>query len=481
MIIDKTKFTARNGYLEAAGKSVPAEFPETAKLYKRKVAGNFLLVDGAKIAEKLGGNDFCATRKLDGEMQIVFVRGDEVFMSGSGGKIRVGLPCLEACAEAIRSAGYRSASVVAELHVLGKDGKRTRVSDVARALGDETAASTLALAVFDILDLDGEKFTADHYSQKHEKICEIFPSVGDKVFPVEAKKASGKDAVRAIFEAWVGGEDAEGLVVHNETPIIYKIKPRHTIDAVVIGYTVGEGENCGKIRDILVAVLREDGSIQQFGATGNGFSEEQKSTLCEKLSSMGVESEYIETDSRNVAFRMVKPELVVELSATDFISENASGGTKFNKLLSYSDEGGYKASGSVPGVSVISLVFERIREDKSADPADARVSQLSDLCPFAEVKSRVCDKNARSEILVRKVYTKGNGKKFMVQKFVVWKTNKEASGMFPAYILHHTDYSCGRKDALKRDIRVSSSEEQIMKFLDEFLAENIKKGWDAVQ
>ena len=69
----------------------------------------------------------------------------------------------------------------------------------------------------------------------------------------------------------------------------------------------------------------------------------------------------------------------------------------------------------------------------------------------------------------------------MVQKFVVWKTNKEASGMFPAYILHHTDYSCGRKDALKRDIRVSSSEEQIMKFLDEFLAENIKKGWDAVQ
>lgn len=203
--------------------------------------------------------------------------------------------------------------------------------------------------------------------------------------------------------------------------------------------------------------------------------------FCEKLSGMTVESEYIETDSRNVAFRMVKPELVVELSATDFISENASGETKFNKLLSYSDEGGYKACGPVPGVSAISLIFERIREDKSANPVDVRVSQLSDLCPFAEVKSRVWDKNARSEILVRKVYTKGSGKKFMVQKFVVWKTNKEESGMFPAYILHHTDYSCGRKDALKRDIRVSSSETQIMKFLDEFLAENIKKGWEAVQ
>ena len=68
----------------------------------------------------------------------------------------------------------------------------------------------------------------------------------------------------------------------------------------------------------------------------------------------------------------------------------------------------------------------------------------------------------------------------MAQKFLVWKTNKEQTGRFPAYVLHHTDYSASRKDALKRDIRVSDSLEQINALLDQFIAENIKKGWEEV-
>lgn len=123
------------------------------------------------------------------------------------------------------------------------------------------------------------------------------------------------------------------------------------------------------------------------------------------------------------------------------------------------------------------MVFVRLRDDKTADPLGVRISQLSDLCPFSEVENYQSDANARCEMLIRKVYKKGEGKKLMLHKFAVWKTNKEGSGLFPAYVLHHTDFSCGRKESLKRDIRVSSSEAQIMKFLDEFVSDNIKKGW----
>ena len=83
----------------------------------------------------------------------------------------------------------------------------------------------------------------------------------------------------------------------------------------------------------------------------------------------------------------------------------------------------------------------------------------------------------KNEVLSRRVFTKGEGEKLMVQKFIVWKTNKEKNPLFPAYVLHYTDFSVSRKEQLKRDIRVSSSKEQIMQLLDSFISENIKKGW----
>ena len=68
----------------------------------------------------------------------------------------------------------------------------------------------------------------------------------------------------------------------------------------------------------------------------------------------------------------------------------------------------------------------------------------------------------------------------MLQKFVAWKTNKESDPRYPAYVFHYTDYSSGRKDPLKKDIRVAPTEAQIVAIFDAFLAENVKKGWNEV-
>lgn len=60
----------------------------------------------------------------------------------------------------------------------------------------------------------------------------------------------------------------------------------------------------------------------------------------------------------------------------------------------------------------------------------------------------------------------------MVQKYLVWKTNKEAAdSRFPAFVLHYTDFSVGRKEMLKRELR---------SMCDEMIAENVKKGWEKV-
>ena len=65
-----------------------------------------------------------------------------------------------------------------------------------------------------------------------------------------------------------------------------------------------------------------------------------------------------------------------------------------------------------------------------------------------------------------------------VALIAIWWAIK-ASGDFPAYVLHLTDFSPNRKDTLCREMRVSSSLEQIQQLCDQLKAENITKGWNA--
>ncbi len=66
----------------------------------------------------------------------------------------------------------------------------------------------------------------------------------------------------------------------------------------------------------------------------------------------------------------------------------------------------------------------------------------------------------------------------MVRKLLLWKTNKEAeSPEYPAYVAYFTDFSPNRKTPLEHDIRISNSQEQIGKLLEEMKAEYIVKGW----
>ena len=131
----------------------------------------------------------------------------------------------------------------------------------------------LHIAPFDIIDIEGEPCEVTHYKEKWTKLHRWF-NAGTLVRQVDATAATGRNEVEKIYTEWVIEGGAEGLVVHSEQPIIYKVKPRHTIDAVVIGYTVGEDAHAEMMRDMLLAVMRPDGILQQFASTGTGLTED---------------------------------------------------------------------------------------------------------------------------------------------------------------------------------------------------------------
>jgi len=83
-----------------------------------------------------------------------------------------------------------------------------------------------------------------------------------------------------------------------------------------------------------------------------------------------------------------------------------------------------------------------------------------------------------SEILRREVYSKTTKGVVAVRKLVMWKTNKQESDpSYPAYVVHFTDYSAGRKDPLQREVRVAPSQDVASKIADAMIEANIKKGW----
>ena len=79
-------------------------------------------------------------------------------------------------------------------------------------------------------------------------------------------------------------------------------------------------------------------------------------------------------------------------------------------------------------------------------------------------------------MLDRRVFRKNTGEKVFIQKFLIWKSNKSDYG-YGKYIFFHTDYSSSRKEPLKRDIKVASTEEKIRAFMEQAIAENVKKNY----
>ena len=440
--------------------------------YKKNIAGKFMLVEGAKLKSRVAGTDFCVTRKIDGHLQVLFYQDGEAVLLNSNGIDKAGrLHCLDVAKECLKKAGIREAVVAAELY-MPREGCRPRCADVSSALADESRSDQLCLAPFDIVSLDGKSFEGLPYQETYKALSDIFRV--DAVCPVQMMHASSLDEVQAIYDEWVECDGAEGLVIHSDSSIVAKVKPRHSIDAAIVGYTTGDRG----VRDLMLAVQREDGLFQVFAVGSGSLSDEDRASLAERLKKMDVESQYVLTDSRGIAYQMVRPEIVWEASVIEFIARGNDDKVRMNALVRFED-GQWMHEGMTPGVSTLGLSFIRERADKTPSETDIRISQITDLCPFEDVQ-KVGGEMAPCTILDRRVYRKISGDKVMLHKFLIWKTNKESSGRYPAFIFYHTDYSSGRKDILKRDMSYAPDEAGIRRIFEEEILANIKKGWEAV-
>lgn len=482
--IDKSRVEILLGHYGTAPASALSDAGLLPKVqeYRRMASARMQPLDREGITHKIPAGEYHVSRKVDGEFTVLVFRDGTAFSLNPGGTVRIGLPWLEEAAKSLSKAGIHNAMIAGELYVT-RDLGRPRVHDVctvARNPQSPADLKRLRFAAFDVMVKDDQPITQP-FAETWKLIQKWFVH-GELAHAVEAKSVKSIDEIQKLFEAWVDKEGAEGLVVRSDAAGQFKIKPRHTLDLAVLGFTESTEERQGMLHDVLVGVQRSDKTLQVLGRVGGGFSDDQRREMLSDLKDMSVDSEYAEVNGDNVAYQMVNPEWVMEVSCLDLLSSTTRGGTINRMVLDYRNNGsrGYHVVTKLPLATIISPQFVRRREDKHVRPEDCGVSQVANI-----VEVPMIDRDARqmtlpvSQILRREVYTKDLKGQTMVRKFLMWKTNKETgSDEFPAYVVHYTDFSPNRKDSLARELRVSNSQTQIDQLWDAFKVDNIKAGWN---
>ena len=457
--------------------------PIKAQECRRKLGARMMALDRASAKEKLPACDYFVSRKVDGEFTLLVIDGDHCCSVNPGGVVRTGLPFMQEAVALVGKTKHKKMLLAGELYVARTD-RRPRVHDVSRVARQPESQADLDLlkfAVFDIHEIDDKPAPAA-YAEVYKKIESTFKS-GKSIHPVETVRAKTVDDVLQRFAKWVDQEGGEGLVVRSDSGGLFKIKPRISLDVAVLGFTEGVDDRMGMIHDMLVGLMRQDSSFHILGRVGGGLSEDERRAWLSDLKDMVAQSDYAEVND-SVAYQMVRPEWVIEISCLDLINQTTRGGSIDRMVLGYDmPRNMYQSIRRLPLASPISPNFVRRREDKTIRHQDLRLHQVHEV-----IEVPMIDRDARqlslprSEILQREVFTKTIKGNLMVRKLLLWKTNKESEGgNFPAYVAYFTDFSPNRATPIDRDIRVSSSKEQIAALLAEMKSEYIVKGWAPAQ
>ena len=448
-----------------------------AQDYRRLTAQRMAPLEADEILTRFPAGEYFVSLKVDGEFDILVYDDGEALTVNPGGTVRVGLPLHREAVELFRKAGVRKAILAGELYFQKE--KRPRVHDVskvARQPASQAELDALAFAAFDIIQLDGLPH-ATPFAETWPKLSRLLQG-GKNVHVVETVMLKDAGEIETQFRKW-NDLGAEGTVVRSDVVGVFKLKPRHTIDAVVIGFTEGTDDRKGMIHDLLVAVMRADGCLHVLGHVGGGFTIDDRRAFLTDLTDDVVKSDYVEVNDQ-VAYHMVRPESVIEISVLDLIAQTTRNQPINKMVLNWnSGENKYEIVRRLPLAALISPQFVRRRDDKMLNANDIRIQQITD-----RVEVALADRDARqlnlpsSTLLRREVMTKVLKGNTMVRKLVMWQTNKESDAEhWPAYVLHYTDFSPNRKTPLERDLRVSSSREQIEELWSELATEAFVKGW----
>jgi len=200
-----------------------------------------------------------------------------------------------------------------ELIALRQDGRPLPFQDTASRTATQDTGPTVPLSVFlfDVLHLDGADLIDAEARQRHAALAR---SVPPELLMPRLVTASAEEAAAFFTDALAHGH--EGVVVKSLTAPYaagrrgagwIKVKPRHTLDLVVLAVEWGHGRRRGWLSNLHLGARDPDtGGFVMLGKTFKGLTDELLTWQTERLLAL--------EEHRDSYTVYVRPELVVEIA-----------------------------------------------------------------------------------------------------------------------------------------------------------------------
>jgi ATP-dependent DNA ligase len=437
--------------------------------YKHNVASKYLPVRGDQIGTRVFEMEkYYLSTKIDGHLCFIYKEGNNISILNHNNKP---FDRAELNKELESILKDQEGLFVGEIH-LHHENKRTRSYDLTKEISNDK--SDIRIAIFDILRLKDKEFQSNDWNNKKNILSEIFPKSGIIFYLDEVELSSRKD-IEVEFQKRAIDLNLEGVVVRGESGPVFKIKQYLSFDLVVLGYVNGHANDFSLLKEILIGVMIDKNKFLSVGIVVNGFTVSDRETLSVDFEKIKVESDSIQVSNSKLPFTMIEPKYIVEIESTDIITSNSDGFIKRPLLIFNNNFLLDKYSNSI---SLTTPVFKKFRQDKKVNEKDVGLNQITRVVDIIDKGEEESNKSS-SELIKRDVYVKITKGFKMVKKFLVWDT-KAVLNDYPKYVFYKIDYSPTRKDKMKRDIKVSNDEEQIMKIFDTEIETDIKSGWEKI-
>ncbi|ARP68958.1 ATP-dependent DNA ligase [Streptomyces pluripotens] len=229
----------------------------------------------------------------------------------------------------------------------GRVGSRT---DVAKAAAEVPVSPVF----FDTLAIDGDNLLDLPLAERHARLARLVPGPMRVRRTVVSGPEEIPEAERFLADALARGH--EGVMVKAlDAPYSagrrgaswLKVKPVHTLDAVVLAAEWGHGRRTGRLSNLHLGARNLDGTFAMLGKTFKGMTDSMLTWQTERLRHLAVED-----DGQVVR---VRPELVVEVAY----------------------DGLQRSSRYPAGITLRFARVLRYREDKRPDEADTVESLLA--------------------------------------------------------------------------------------------------------
>ncbi len=293
------------------------------------------------LASVPAGDDCFVDRKLDGVRLQVHRVGEEVAIyTRSLDDITERLPGV---VDAVRALDVERVVLDGEV-LLVKDGRPRPFQETASAVGRTGAlAEDLHVTWFDLLHHDGEDLVDTALTERLRRLDAVAPAdqVVQRLHLTDPDEKSEAADAAGFFEATIRAGHEGVVVKHGSSPYAagrrgsswVKVKPRHTLDLVVVAVEWGSGRRQGKLSNIHLAARGEDGEPVMLGKTFKGMTDEMLAWQTER---------FLELETRRDHHVVhVRPEQVVEI-ALDGVQQSSRypGGValRFARVLRYRED-----------------------------------------------------------------------------------------------------------------------------------------------